>query len=153
MKQTLLGVLILLYHNYLRKENHRLPVLEQWFIAVQNNQFKFEQLVPEFQLFTPTVPNQPQTVANNKTRVLSFDEACKMDPSCQGYLISLEHKGIITPLMREAIILKVTEFDQPVQIEQLRTIIHQTLLERSGPQLDPDILLQLFEADKNQVLH
>lgn len=151
MKQALLEVLILLYHNYVKREQQRLPQLEQWFIEVRKRSFLVEQLEKGI-----VVENQ-ETSSNysdtSATRLYTEDELEKLSMECIRYLITLEQKGTITAAQREDIIQKALTSQEPVELSELKWLTYKIIAKNKTEHFLKQIELVIFNPQSTKHYH
>jgi Smg protein len=66
-------------------------------------------------------------------RVFSADELERISTSCRGYLLQLEHEGILSPLQREIVIDRLVALDSDeVDIDRLKWLVLMVLSSQPG---------------------
>ena len=67
-------------------------------------------------------------------RAFAPKELAKLDVECRGFLLSLEHSGILTPQMREHVIERaLATADDALALEQLKLIVLMVLWNQQTP--------------------
>ena len=91
------------------------------------------------------------------TRVLAPEESARLAYSAQGFLLFLEHSGVLTPRLREMVINRVMalESDSEVDIEELKWIVMMVLF-NSAEEQDETTLMHYEDivfSDQPAVFH
>jgi Smg protein len=67
-------------------------------------------------------------------RVFAPRELAKLDTACLGYLLTLEHSGVLCPLTREQVLERALAADgEPLVLAQLKMIVLMVLWSRGLP--------------------
>lgn len=82
----------------------------------------------------------PQATANalpdarTSFRVFAPRELAKLDAECRGFVLTLEHSGILTPLTRELVLERsLAASGQALTLEQLKLIVLMVLWNQQTP--------------------
>ncbi len=87
-------------------------------------------------------------------RVFSRREIAKLSSECRGYLILLEHNGLIGPLERELIIERAMALDlDELDLDKLKLIIMMVLANQSSDEYAQDWIEALIFDNSNGKLH
>ena len=93
----------------------------------------------------------------NAIRVLAAEESARLAYSAQGFLLFLEHAGVLTPRLREMVISRVMALDAAteVDIDELKWIVMMVLF-NSAEEQDENALMHYEDivfADQPAVFH
>jgi Smg protein len=160
MKENVVDVLVFLFDNYLGMEES-LPRDE----AALSNELEEAGFHPQEinQAFDwlGTLVNSKELSHNDShpgtaLRVYAISEQYKLDVACQGFLLSLEQMGLLTPSTREMIIDRVMEIESgALTLQQFKRIVGLIILNKAQQE---DILLWLDniiddETEYETILH
>ena len=71
--------------------------------------------------------------ATRALRIFNSKEQARLDTDCRGYLLHLEHIGILSPDRRELVIDRLMALDaDDVEIEQLKWVVLMVLFNQPG---------------------
>lgn len=89
----------------------------------------------------------------NSVRCYAVEEAGKLDPECQGFLVFLESAGVLDPHMRELILERAMALaDHSVSLARLKIIVLMVLWSRHRA-MDTLILEELLSGNEARHLH
>lgn len=75
----------------------------------------------------------PSTPGEGSVRLYSPFELSRLDATCRGYLIYLEHTGILSPLSREIVIDRLMALGAgEIDVEQVKWVALMVLFSQSG---------------------
>ncbi len=86
-------------------------------------------------------------------RVFSVDELERISTSCRGYLLQLEHEGILSPLQREIVIDRLVALADDVDIDQLKWLVLMVLSSQPGQEQACARMEQLLFEDPDTLPH
>lgn len=101
------------------------------------------------------IPNINQSLQS--TRILATEESNRLAQSAQGFLLFLEHSGVLTPKLREMVISRVMalESESEVDIEELKWVVMMVLF-NSAEEHDENTLMHYEDivfADQPAIFH
>ncbi|MFT5219906.1 MAG: Smg protein [Planctomycetota bacterium] len=101
------------------------------------------------------IPNINQSLQS--TRILATEESNRLAQSAQGFLLFLEHSGVLTPKLREMVISRVMalESESEVDIEELKWVVMMVLF-NSSEEHDENTLMHYEDivfADQPAIFH
>jgi Smg protein len=87
-------------------------------------------------------------------RLYSSEEAARLDPGCQGLLLSLERGGILSPTQREIVIDRLLALDtEELDLEQVKWVVLMVLSCQPGQEAACERMEDLVYALPEQVPH
>jgi len=87
-------------------------------------------------------------------RLYSTEEAARLDPSCQGLLLSLERGGILSATQREIVIDRLLALDtEELDLEQVKWVVLMVLSCQPGQEAACERMEDLVYALPEQVPH
>ncbi len=76
----------------------------------------------------------PAAPAKHSARVFNATELSRLDVECRGYLMYLEHVGILSPLHREIVIERLMALGAgEIDVEQLKWVTLMVLFSQAAP--------------------
>ena len=91
-------------------------------------------------------------VPSSSHRVPDEKESLKLSAEARGYLMRLEHMGILEPEMREAVYARALAVDVPVLgVEEVRLLV--ALLFESRPATERRVVAAILEDDLDLLTH
>lgn len=85
-------------------------------------------------LRAPQAVAKPLPDAHSSFRAFAPRELAKLDAECRGYLLTLEHSGILTPQMRELVLERsLAASGHALSLEQLKLIVLMVLWNQQTP--------------------
>ncbi|MDH5765189.1 MAG: DUF494 domain-containing protein [Gammaproteobacteria bacterium] len=136
MKQNVVDVLMYLFENFIGEENYISPESDIVIDKLEQLGFPQHEILKAFDWLEDLAIIQQETPDDeNRTtsfRVFSDLEKELLDPESIGFLIFLEHSGILTPVTRELILDRVIALDTHLEIEQLKWIVMIVLYSHPG---------------------
>ena len=158
MKENVIDVLMFLFDNYLGvggvstdEETLTHELCEAGFEVIEiNKAFDWlEGLIGIRQLPIGRIKNE-----NTSFRAYTQEEEKKLDRACRGFLLSLEHTGIIDPMSREIIIDRAMAIDiETIRLAQFKRIVGLIMMSRTSQEDILDWLEDLVYDDVPEVLH
>jgi Smg protein len=137
MKENVLDVLMYLFQNYMEGEFETEPdraslqveLLEAGFPPAEVNK-AFDWLDDLAERSENPQPSGVQ--AKHSIRVYVGPELEKLDVESRGFLLFLEHSGILTPQTRELVVERVMALESEMDIERLKWVIMMVLFNQPG---------------------
>jgi len=115
MKQNVVDVLMYLFENFIGEETFVSPESDVVIDKLEQLGFPQHEILKAFDwLEDLAIIQQDAPEDDNKDssfRIFSDLEKDLLDPECMGFLIFLEHSGILTPITRELILDRVIALD------------------------------------------
>ncbi|HLQ12601.1 MAG TPA: DUF494 domain-containing protein [Steroidobacteraceae bacterium] len=98
---------------------------------------------------------RPGLKANERAfRLYSVEEAARLDPGCQGLLLSLERGGILSATQREIVIDRLLALDtEELDLEQVKWVVLMVLSCQPGQEAACERMEDLVYALPEQVPH
>ena len=95
--------------------------------------------------------------SDNATRILAAEESARLSYGAQGFLLFLEHSGVLTSRLRETVINRAMalESDSEIDVDELKWIVMMVLFNNSDEQ-DENTLMHYEDivfADQPAVFH
>ncbi len=136
MKQTVVDVLMYLFENIIGEELPIDPERELVVDQLEELGFPQHEIIKAFDWLEDLADIQQISEDKQKTstsvRVYSELEKMLLDAECIGFLIHLEHSGVLTDTTRELILDRVIALDTLLDIEQLKWIVMIVLYSHPG---------------------
>ena len=134
MKEDIFDVLIYLFENYLDGDSDNYPdtdviaseLLEAGFQQPDvSKAFDWLESLAEIDSISPAI--------SSSFRIFSSQEKSVFDMECRGFLMFLEHNGILSPANREIAIDRAMALkDENITLERLKWIVLMVLLSQPG---------------------
>ena len=136
MKSDVLELLVYLFEHYMDDEGERLPDEEGLRDELQQAGFRLHDIRKAFAWLGDLADRpEPLGATDNDSALRHYDdsEMVRLDASCRGFLLFLEHNGVLNPLSRERVIdrLMALEGDQ-VSIEHVKWVVLLVLFSEPG---------------------
>jgi len=169
MKESVLDILIYLFENYAD------PDLDHEFESGTPDGAAREALRDELKLagfraaaidnaltwLDSLAEGSERTIAAPETRALrvfSESECEQLDTECRGYVLYLEHIGILNPTQRELVVdrllaLKSSANEQDLDIEQVKWVVLMVLFSQDGQEDAFARMEDLLFSGRLQALH
>lgn len=137
MKENVLDVLMYLFQNYMEGEFEKEPDRESLQVELLEAGFPLPEVHKAFDwlddLGAHTGDPETRIQAHRSIRLYSEPEIEKLDTECRGFLMFLEHSGILIPTTRELVLDRVMALETPeIDVEQLKWIIMMVLFNQPG---------------------
>ncbi|KJV07002.1 DUF494 family protein [Methylocucumis oryzae] len=137
MKENIFDVLMYLFENYMEDEVDMLPdsdvikseLEEAGFNSGEvNKAFDWLESLSWQRAITTTVPNS--------FRIFSVEEKSKLDVECCGFIMFLEHSGILSSANREIVIDRAMALEnEEISIDKLKWIVLMVLLSQPDEEI------------------
>lgn len=136
MKQNVVDVLMYLFENFIGEESFISPESDVVIDKLEQLGFPQHEILKAFDWLEDLAIIQQEPLDDENQayafRVFSDLEKELLDPESIGFLIFLEHSGILTPITRELILDRVIALDTHLEIEQLKWIVMIVLYSHPG---------------------
>ncbi len=158
MKETVLDVLMYLFESFVDSDDEPEPDRNELREELERAGFREREIDRALDwLDGLNAPDMQATVAGPRsTTVRIFDrfEQERLDSSCRGYLLHLEHVGILTPTQRERVIDRLLALDaRDIDIEQVKWVVMMLLFSQPGQEQAYARMADLVFADEPGWLH
>ena len=100
-------------------------------------------------------PGRGEFAGNGRAiRVFDALEQARLDTDCRGYLVYLEHVGILSPAQRERVIDRLMALDgDEIDIEKLKWVVLMVLFSRPGSEAAYSRMEDLVFEDRSGAIH
>ena len=101
-------------------------------------------------------PNRAGARLDMRRAIRVFDalEQARLDTDCRGYLLHLEHVGILSPPQRELVIDRLMALDgDEIDIEQLKWVVLMVLFSQPGQEKAFARMEDLVFEDRSGAMH
>ena len=100
-------------------------------------------------------PNRTDLASNGRAiRVFDTIEQARLDTDCRGYLVYLEHVGILSPTQRERVIDRLMALDgDDIDIEKLKWVVLMVLFSQPGSETAYSRMEDLVFEDRSGAIH
>lgn len=136
MKQTVVDVLMYLFENIIGEDIPIEPERDLVFDRLEEMGFPQHEILRAFNwledLADLHLESDTQAEIPSTIRIYSELEKLLLDEESIGFLIHLEHNGILTPASREVILDRVIALDVELDVEQLKWIVMIVLYSHPG---------------------
>ena len=138
MKETVIDVLMYLFQNYMDgelaldsdQESIQVELVEAGFPQAEiSKAFDWLESLTALQADDPKNFRSP----SQSIRMYTGAETSKLDTECRGFLILLEHVGVLNSIMRELVIDRVMALaTDEISLEQLKWVVLMVLFTQPG---------------------
>lgn len=137
MKESLFDVLMYLFENYMEDDSPLFSDPEKLKLQLSDAGFRHSQINKAFTWLEDLAQGQEEgentTQGANTLRVFNAAECEKLNLECRGFLISMEHMGVIDTASRELIIDRVMALEsEEIDLEQLKWVVLMVLFNQPG---------------------
>jgi Smg protein len=100
-------------------------------------------------------PNRGEFASNGRAiRIFDTIEQARLDTDCRGYLVYLEHVGILSPAQRERVIDRLMALDgDEIDIEKLKWVVLMVLFSQPGSESAYSRMEDLVFEDRSGAIH
>ena len=138
MKETILDVLLYLFENYFYDEPDAVRDRDSLQAGLIQAGFSPSEVSKAFDWLDelarqrPSVEPSPET-ARAPIRVYADVEEARLDAECRGFLMFLEHNGILDGVQRELVVDRVMALDQEeIDLDDLKWVVLMVLFNQPG---------------------
>jgi Smg protein len=138
MKESVLDILIYLFENYFDTDLQAAPEPDRDTLKDELERAGFSQRevgrALEWLEQLSTDPERVMTLpAARAFRIFDSSEQARLDTDCRGYILYLEHIGILNPAQRELVIDRLLALDaRQIDIEQVKWVVLMVLFSQPG---------------------
>jgi Smg protein len=93
------------------------------------------------------------SVTDRAIRVFSDEEVARLDVTCRGYLLYLEHIGILSAAQRELTIDRIMALGSEVDIEQIKWVVLLVLFTQPGQEAAYARMEDLIFEEGTAIVH
>ncbi len=158
MKETVLDVLMYLFESFVDSDDEPEPDRNELREELERAGFRDREIDRALDWLDGLNSAELQSTADGprSTTVRIFDrfEQERLDSSCRGYLLHIEHFGILTPAQRDLVIDRLLALDaNDIDIEQIKWVVMMLLFSQPGQEQAYARMADLVFADDPGWLH
>ena len=136
MKSDVLELLVYLFEHYMDDEGERLPDEEGLRDELQQAGFRLHDIRKAF-AWLGDLADRPEALGSTATdsalRHYDDSELVRLDSSCRGFLLFLEHNGVLNPISRERVIDRLMALEGDlISIEHVKWVVLLVLFSEPG---------------------
>jgi Smg protein len=136
MKTDVLELLVYLFEHYMDDEGERLPDEEGLRDELQQAGFRLHDIRKAFAWLGDLADRpEPLGATANDSALRHYDdsEMARLDASCRGFLLFLEHNGVLNSLSRERVIDRLMALEGDlISIEHVKWVVLLVLFSEPG---------------------
>jgi len=136
MKETILDVLLYLFEHYFYDDPDAVRDRDSLQNGLIQAGFSPSEINKAFDWLDELARQRPVSAAprlNTPVRVYSDPELDRLDSECRGFLMFLEHSGVIDADQRELVLDRVMALDQDeVDVDDLKWVVLMVLFNQPG---------------------
>jgi len=136
MKETILDVLLYLFEHYFYDDPDAVRDRDSLQKGLIQAGFSPSEINKAFDWLDELARQRPVSAAprlNTPVRVYSDPELDRLDSECRGFLMFLEHSGVIDADQRELVLDRVMALDQDeVDVDDLKWVVLMVLFNQPG---------------------
>jgi Smg protein len=157
MKETILDVLLYLFENFFYDDPDAVRDRDSLQNGLIQAGFSPAEISKAFDWLDALANQRPATTttrANGPIRVYAEPELKKLDEDCRGFLMFLEHSGVLDGDQRELVLDRVMALDQDeIDLDDLKWVVLMVLFNQPGSEAAYAWMeSQIFE-DEPEALH
>jgi Smg protein len=158
MKEGVLDILIYLFENYL-DDAEPYPRSDRTLLAEELEHAGFEgSEVNRALQWLDSLRETPDSQASRATaraiRVFSGFEQLRLDTDCRGYLMHLEHIGILSAAQRELVIDRLMALDaDDIDIDKVKWVVLMVLFSQPGQEQAYARMEDLVFEERTDAIH
>ncbi len=132
MKENVLDVLMYLFESYIDAEEEPEPDRNALRSELEGAGFQDSEIDKALEWLDGLSERQSDPAARHPTdsgvRIFSRWEHSRLDAECRGYVMYLEHSGILTASQRELVIDRLMALDTPdIDVDQIKWVVLMVL--------------------------
>lgn len=140
MSNNVIDVLMYLFSHYMDDESGPEPDRDDLVGVLREAGFEHGEIDRAFVWLDGLVESEAETPGSpgrQSLRVYCDEELQRLDVECRGFLLYLEHSGILTPTSREVVIGRVMALDEDeaIDLERLKWVVMMVLSNQPGEEL------------------
>lgn len=158
MKENVLDVLMYLFQHYINEESDAESDRETLQGALLEAGFLHTEIDKAFDWLDGLVMAQGENEGSGQTmqstRVYTDRETDLLDLECRGFILYLEHTGVLDPAAREMVLDRVLALDViDIDIEKLKWVILMVLFNQSDQEMSFDLIENVVFDSTAEYLH
>ena len=160
MKEHVIDVLVYLFENYIDTDDTNKPdkdTLESELEQVGFQQLNVDKALDWLEgmvIGTEVTDEDAKRSDDVIARIYSKVELVRLDITCRGYLVFLEHVGVLNALTREIVIERLMAFDtDELDLEQMKWVVLMVLFYQPGHEVAFAWMEDLLFDDMEAVFH
>ncbi len=158
MKENVLDVLMYLFQHYIDEESDAESDRETLQGALLEAGFLHTEIDKAFDWLDGLVmaqgENEGAGQTMHSTRVYTDRETDLLDLECRGFILYLEHTGVLDPTAREMVLDRVLALDAiDIDIEKLKWVILMVLFNQSNQEMSFDLIENVVFDSIAEYLH
>jgi Smg protein len=133
MTGSVLDILIYVFDQYMMAEAPEVPEREALAADLERAGFGRHNVERALDWLADLAGERSRPdMASRALRLFSDEELEHISTECRGYLLQLEHDGILSPLQREIVIDRLVALVDEVDIDQLKWLVLMVLSSQPG---------------------
>lgn len=157
MKESVLDILIHLFENFLEAEDEPEPSREALKEELERAGYTEPEITRAIEWLEGLAADPSREVTRTEIRafrVFSGRELVRMDTEVRGFLLHLEHVGILSASERELVIDRLLALDaEDIGIEQVKWVVLMVLFSQPGQEQAYARMESLVFAERPDALH
>ncbi len=158
MKESVIDVLMYLFERYADDDHDAYPDREELQTRLIEAGFSTSEIEKAFKWLDDLSDYQQKSRLDPSTpasfRLYHASETERIDRDCRGFLMFLEHTGVLTPTRRELVIDRIMALDtDDLDLEQLKWIVLMVLMNLPGAETAYSWMEGLVFNDSTAYLH
>jgi Smg protein len=156
MKDSVLDILIYLFENYMdAADHHPQPDRESLTEELERAGFDTNEVLRALTWMEDlSATRLTPGAATRALRIFNSKEQARLDSDCRGYLMHLEHIGILSPEQRELVIDRLMALDAgDIDIEQLKWVVLMVIFIQPGQEQAFARMQDLVFEERADALH
>jgi len=137
MKENVFDVLIYLFQNYMDADEEQAPDPDILRDELLEAGFPSKEVNRAFEWLESLAEQHPiSSLSTPSFRVFSPQERAKLDTDCRGFLMFLEHSGILSSTSRELVIDRLMALhEDPITLENLKWAVLMILFSQPSEEV------------------
>lgn len=137
---SVLDILIYVFDRYMLADTQDVPERDELALDLERAGFAGESVERALDWLADLAGERDRPVlagaGSRAMRVFTESERARLPADCQGYLITLERTGILSPQQREIVIERLLALDgDELDVEQLKWVVLMVLSSQPGEEL------------------
>jgi len=157
MKESVLDILIHLFENFLDAEDEPEPSRDALKLELEQAGYperEIDRALAWLEGLADERVGALTDTAPRSMRVFSGHEVARLDTSVRGYLLHLEHIGILSAAQREVVIDRLLALEtDDIDIEQVKWVVLMVLFSQPGQELAYERMEDLVFEERPDAMH
>ena len=137
---SVLDILIYVFDRYMLADTQDVPERDELALDLERAGFAGDSVERALDWLADLAGERDRPIleggGNRALRVFTDGERARLPTDCQGYLITLERTGILSPQQREIVIERLLALDgDELDVEQLKWVVLMVLSSQPGEEL------------------